>query len=105
MTLSTTTTTVSALSNLPHFVLCLQIVLDEKTWPIAQTIVFVLPMAQTMLYYRLYPHVLFSVTRGKKVCALTGHVHHPAVTVFHDVACLTVDPASCHTIDLEEARV
>lgn len=33
----------------------------------------------------------------------TGHVHHPAVAILHDVACLAVNAASCNTVYLEEA--
>lgn len=34
----------------------------------------------------------------------TGHVHHPAVAVLHDVARLAVDPAGRHAVDVEEAQ-
>lgn len=37
--------------------------------------------------------------------APTGHVHHPAVAVLHNVACLTVDPAGGHAVHREEARL
>lgn len=34
----------------------------------------------------------------------TGHVHHPAVAVLHDVARLAVDPAGRHAVDVEKAQ-
>ena len=36
---------------------------------------------------------------------LTGHVHHPAVAVLHNVPCFTVDPAGGYTVDLEKTRL
>lgn len=36
---------------------------------------------------------------------LTGHVHHPAVAVLHDVASLAVDPAGGHAVGLEKPRL
>lgn len=35
----------------------------------------------------------------------TGHVHHPAVAVLHDVARLAVDPAGRHAVHLEKTRL
>lgn len=37
--------------------------------------------------------------------APTGHVDHPAVAVLHQVARLTVDPARCDAVRVEEVRV
>lgn len=34
----------------------------------------------------------------------TGHVHHPAVAVLHDVARLAVDPAGRHAVHVEKAQ-
>lgn len=41
----------------------------------------------------------------RPVVVLTGHVHHPAVAVLHDVPCFTVNPAGGNTVDLEKARL
>lgn len=45
-----------------------------------------------------------TATNNKKTVP-TGHVHHPAVAVLHDVARLAVDPAGRHAVHLEESRL
>lgn len=45
------------------------------------------------------------IERERKIVLLTRHVDHPTVAVLHYVACLTVDPAGGHAVDLVEARV
>lgn len=61
-------------------------------------------MFHLMRYCNLAENTTHSIGVGAGV-VLTGHVHHPAVAVLHDVARFTVDPAGGYAVDLEEARL
>lgn len=53
----------------------------------------------------IHPIPLMNYVMVKPMCVSTRHVDHPAVTVLHQVACLTVDTAGCDAVRGEELRV